>query len=274
MLNGHRLLCGNALDEESYPRLLGHERADMVFTDPPYNVPIQGHVSGLGRSTHGEFAMASGEMSRAEFTRFLSTYMGHLARFSTDGSIHFHCMDWRHLREILAAGDAAYTELKALCVWNKTNGGMGSLYRSKHEMVLVYKNGAAPHINNVELGRHGRYRTNVWDYPGVNTFRSGRDEDLALHPTVKPVSLVADAIRDCSKRGSLVLDPFAGSGTTILAAERTGRRAAAIELDPRYVDTAIRRWQALTGGKAILAGDGKSFDDGATARQAAEADHG
>ena len=273
MLNEHRLLCANAVEAEAYARVLRSQRADMVFADPPYNVPIQGHVSGLGRSRHGEFAMASGEMSPDEFTRFLSTYMGHLTRFSTDGSIHFHCMDWRHLREILDAGDAVYTELKALCIWNKTNGGMGSLYRSKHELVLVYKSGTAPHVNNVELGRHGRYRTNVWDYAGANTFRSGRDEDLALHPTVKPVSLVADAIRDCSKRGSLVLDPFAGSGTTILAAERTGRRAAAIELDPHYVDTAIRRWQALTGGKAILGDDGSCFDDIALSRDARKADH-
>ena len=273
MLNEHRLLCANALEADAYARLLGSLQADMVFTDAPYNVPIAGHVSGLGRSTHREFAMASGEMSPDQFTRFLSTYMGHLARFSTDGSIHFHFIDWRHLREMLEAGDAAYTELKAICFWNKTNGGMGSLYRSKHEIVLVYKNGIAPHVNNIELGRHGRYRTNVWDYAGANTFRSGRDEDLALHPTVKPVSLVADAIRDCSKRGSLVLDPFAGSGTTILAAERTGRRAAAIELDSRYVDTAIRRWQTLTGGKAILAGDGNLFDDVANARHVLEADH-
>lgn len=270
----HRLLCGDALDADAYSRLLASERADMVFTDPPYNVPIQGHVSGLGRARHREFAMASGEMSRDEFTRFLTSYMEHLAQVSTNGSIHFHCMDWRHLREIMDAGEAVYTELKALCVWNKTNGGMGSLYRSKHELVLAYKNGTAPHVNNVELGRLGRYRTNVWDYAGANTFRSGRTEELALHPTVKPVSLVADAIRDCSKRGALVLDPFAGSGTIILAAERTGRRAAALELDPLYVDTAIRRWQTLTGGEAILADEGSCFDEVADARAAMEADHG
>ena len=269
LLDEHRLLCGNALEATSYERLLGTDLAELVFTDAPYNVPIQGHVSGLGRATHGEFAMASGEMSRGEFTRFLSTYMSHLVRFSTDGSIHFHCMDWRHLREILEAGDAAYAELKALCVWNKTNGGMGSLYRSKHELVLVYKNGTAPHVNNVELGRHGRYRTNVWDYAGANTFRAGRDEELALHPTVKPVSLVADALRDCSRRGALVLDPFAGSGTTILAAERTGRRAAAIELDPHYVDTAVRRWQQVTGRTAAFADTGESFDEVAALRRAA-----
>ena len=273
VLDEHRLLCGNALETTSYEHLLGGDRAEMVFTDPPYNVPIQGHVTGVVKAAHGEFAMASGEMSSKEFIRFLSTYMRHLASFSTDGSIHYHCMDWRHLPEILEAGAAAYAELKAPCVWNKTNGRMGALYRSKHELVLVYKYGTAPHVNNIDLGRHGRYRTNVWDYAGANTFRAGRDAELALHPTVKPVSLVADAIRDCSKRRALVLDPFAGSGTTILAAERTGRRAAAIEMDARYVDVAIGRWKALTGGAVRLSGDGRSFEDVAACRQPQEADH-
>lgn len=259
LLGKHRMLCGSALDAASYGRLLGDERAQMIITDPPYNVPIQGHVSGLGRTRHGEFAMAAGEMSAEAFTGFLSTYMAHCARFSVDGSIHYHFMDWRHLPEILAAGGTSYTEMKALCVWNKSNGGMGSLYRSKHELVLVYIKGTAPHVNNVELGRNGRYRTNVWDYAGANTFRAGREEDLADHPTVKPVALIADAIRDCSKRGSLVLDPFAGSGTILLAAERTGRRAAAIELDPHYVDVAVRRWQQRTGCTATHADTGESF---------------
>jgi len=266
ILDNHRLLCGSALEQSSYERLLNDELAEMIFADPPYNVPIQGHVSGLGRTAHAEFAMAAGEMSPEAFTAFLSTYMVHLRRFSADGSIHFHCMDWRHLQEILAAGASAYTELKSLCVWNKNNGGMGSLYRSKHELVLVYKSGTAPHINNVNLGRQGRYRTNVWDYAGVNTFGRTRDADLAAHPTVKPVALVADTIRDCSKRGGLILDPFAGSGTTILAAERTGRRAAAIELDRHYVDTAVRRWQQITGGPATLSETGQSFDEVAVER--------
>jgi len=184
-----------------------------------------------------------------------------MARFSSDGSIHFQCMDFRHMGEMLEAGAVAYTELKNLCVWNKQTGGMGSLYRSQHELVFVFKNGTAPHVNNVQLGRFGRYRTNVWDYPGLSSFGRNRQEDLASHPTVKPVSLVADALRDCSKRGALVLDPFAGSGTTIMAAERTGRRAAAMEIDPLYVDTAVRRWQLLTGQEASLAEDGRSFAD-------------
>jgi len=271
-LGQHTLLVGNSLEVDSYKHLLGDQLADMAFVDAPYNVPIQGHVSGLGAAKHAEFAMASGEMSPPEFTEFLTTYMTLLAKFSTNGSIHYNCMDWRHLRELLEAGAAAYTELKALCVWEKSNGGMGSLYRSKHELVLVYKNGTAPHVNNVNLGRDGRYRTNCWRYAGANTFRAGRNEDLAAHPTVKPVSLIADAIRDCSRRGALILDPFVGSGTTILAAERTGRRAAAIEIDPGYVDVAIRRWQALSGAKALLAGDGRTFNEMETVRSAAEPD--
>lgn len=259
LLGPHRLYCGDALLEESYAALLGGSRVDLVFTDPPYNVPISGHVSGLGKACHREFAMASGEMSRAEFTAFLTTSLGLMARFSRDGAIHFVCMDFRHMAELLEAGSHTYVELKNLCVWDKGSGGMGSLYRSQHELVFVFKSGKAPHVNNVQLGRLGRYRTNVWSYPGLNSFGRGRDENLALHPTVKPTSLVSDAIRDCSKRGDLVLDAFAGSGTTIVAAERTGRRAVAMELDPLYVDLAIRRWECIIGGTAMLGSDGRSF---------------
>jgi len=190
----------------------------MIFTDPPYNVPIEGHVSGLGRVKHREFAMASGEMSEAEFTEFLATVFQNLARHSADGAVHFICMDWRHLGEVLAAGKSAYSELKNLCVWAKTNGGMGSFYRSQHELVFVFKAGTGPYQNNVNLGVHGRYRTNVWSYPGIISFDKDRDAKLALHPTVKPVALVADAILDCSRRRGIVLDAFAGSGTTLVAA--------------------------------------------------------
>ena len=267
-LGQHRLLVGNSLEAESYERVLDGQLADMAFVDSPYNVPIAGHVS--GNSKFAEFAMASGEMSRVEFTAFLTTYMTNLVNFSKNGSIHFNCIDWRHLQEMIAAGDAAYTEFKALCVWEKSNGGLGSLYRSKHELILVYKNGTAPHVNNVNLGRDGRYRTNCWHYPGATSFRAGRDEDLAAHPTIKPLSLVADAIRDCSKRGALVIDPFVGSGTTILAAERTGRRAAGIEIDPGYADVAVRRWQAMSGAKAVRAGDGQMFDEIEAARSDGE----
>jgi len=246
----HRLLCGNALNQDDYTTLLRSDKASMVFTDPPYNVPIAGHVSGLGSAKHREFAMAAGEMSDDGFTGFLETVFNNLAAATSDGSLHFICMDWRHLSHALSAGSVVYDELKNICIWAKSNGGMGSLDRSQHEEVLVFKNGTAPHINNVELGRHGRNRSNVWRYPGMNSFGKNRDADLALHPTVKPTSLVADAIMDCSNRGDTILDPFAGSGTIFLAAEKTGRRGYGIELDPAYVDVAIKRWETMTGGLA------------------------
>ncbi|MFC0104631.1 site-specific DNA-methyltransferase [Sphingopyxis terrae] len=260
-LGDHALICGDATDPEVYRRLLDQGKAQMVFTDPPYNVPVNGHICGLGKVQHDEFVMASGEMTEEQFTTFLRTVTSNLAAFSDDGSIHYVCMDWRHMGELLAAGRSAYAEFKNLVVWNKDNGGMGAFYRSKHELVFVFKNGSAPHINNFGLGQHGRYRTNVWDYAGVNSLKADRDEELAMHPTVKPVAMVADAIRDCSRRGGVILDAFSGSGTTIIAAEQTGRRARAIELDPRYVDVAIRRWQHLTGGKATLAGSDSTFDE-------------
>jgi DNA modification methylase len=237
----------------------------MVFADPPYNVPIDGHVSGLGKVKHREFAMGVGEWSPAEFTAFLTSAFRHLAEFSDDGSIHFQCIDWRHLGEMLAAGLEAYTELKNLCVWAKTNAGMGSLYRSQHEFVYVFKSGTASHINNIELGKHGRYRTNLWTYAGVNSFGLDRG-DLKLHPTVKPVALVADAIRDCSHRKGLVLDPFLGSGSTLVAAEKTGRLGYGIELDPLYCDVTVRRLKVVCGLEAKLEATGQSFADAAIER--------
>ncbi|HYH44781.1 MAG TPA: DNA methyltransferase, partial [Thermoanaerobaculia bacterium] len=279
LMGKHRLLCGSALDGHSYAALLaagergGEERAAMAFTDPPYNVPVAGHVGGLGAIRHREFAMASGEMDAAEFTAFLRQALDLLARHCRDGSLHFVCMDWRHIQELLAAAGEAYSELKNLCVWAKHNAGMGSLYRSQHELVFVFKAGRGAHRNNVELGRHGRHRSNLWSYPGANSF-AGRGEEgrlLALHPTVKPVAMVADAMLDCTARGDLVLDPFLGSGTTLLAAERVGRRCRALELDPVYVDTAVRRWQALTGEAARHAASGRAFDDLAEERAAAAA---
>jgi DNA modification methylase len=267
ILGGHRLFCGSALESSSYERLMAGERAAMVFTDSPYNVPVSGHVSGLGRNKHREFAMASGEMSEEAFTSFLRSAFGLMADNAADGAIHFLCMDWRHIGEVLAAAKGIYSELKNLVVWNKSNGAMGSLYRSKHELVFVYKSGSAPHTNNVALGKNGRNRTNVWDFPGQNTFHADRAADLAAHPTVKPTNLVAEAIRDVSRRGELVLDPFGGSGTTILAAEKTGRRARLIEIEPDYVDVAVRRWEALTGGKAVLDGTGSTFAQTAAGRR-------
>lgn len=271
-LGDHRLLCGSALEAASFERLLNGEQAEMVFIDPPFNVPVLGHVSGLGKHQHREFAHASGEMSEAQFRdAFLRPALTLLAKHSVDGAIHYVCMDWRHTGTLLAACEGIYAEVKNICVWIKSNGGMGSLYRSQHEFVVVLKNGTAPHINNVELGKHGRWRTNCWDYPGVNSFGPTRDADLADHPTVKPVALVADAIRDCSRRGGLIVDSFGGSGTTILAGEKTGRRVASIEIDPVYVDVAVRRWEALTGRQAVLDGDGRAFADIAAERRTSSA---
>ena len=261
LLGEHRLLCGNATENGGYARLLEGRRAQMVFTDPPYNVPIDGHVCGLGDVQHRDFVMASGEMTETEFITFLETIFGRLVKNTTDGSIHYVCMDWRHSYEILSAGRRIYPELKALCVWNKSNGGMGSFYRSKHELVFVFKNGTAAHVNNIELGRFGRNRTNVWDYAGINAFSEDRLEDLAAHPTVKPVKMIADAILDCSERGAIVLDCFGGSGTTLIAAEKTGRRAAVIEIDGAFVDTAIRRYEKTTGKRATHAANGMTFAD-------------
>lgn len=260
-LGDHRILCGSALDTTAFAAVLEGGLADFIFVDPPYNVPIQGHVSGNGAVQHREFAMASGEMSKAEFTTFLRAAFSLLVEFSRPGSVHDVCMDWRHLVEVLTAGEATYSDLLNLCVWVKDNGGMGSLYRSQHELVLVFKAGTAPHCNNVQLGKFGRNRTNLWKYPGVNNFGRGTEEGnlLAMHPTVKPVALVADAILDCSNRGDVVLDAFLGSGSTLMACERTGRRCRGIEIDPLYVDTAIRRWQKHTGGAAICVADGRTF---------------
>lgn len=259
-LGRHRLICGDARNPEDYARLMRGDVADLVFTDPPYNVPIDGHVSGLGSIQHREFAMGAGEMSSAAFTTFLQETLGAMAGVSRDGAIAFVCMDWRHMGELLAAGERVFNELKNLCVWNKTNGGMGTFYRSKHELVFVFKVGTAPHVNSFGLGEDGRYRTNVWDYPGISSLGSGRGEVLAMHPTVKPTALVADAIRDCSKRGGIVLDGFGGSGTTLIAAETCGRSARLIEFDPLYCDTIVRRFEKLTGKAAKLAHDGATFE--------------
>jgi DNA modification methylase len=260
LLGDHVLLCTDAREQTAYEQVLGGARAQFVFTDPPYNVVIDGNVCGLGQIRHREFVMGSGEMTETEFTEFLQTVFGRLVRNAVDGSIHQICIDWRHMGEMLAAGRKVYTELKNLCVWSKTNAGMGTFYRSQHELVFVWKSGTEPHINNFELGQHGRNRTNVWSYPGITSMRRGRLEQLAMHPTVKPVALVADAIKDCSRRGGLVLDPFCGSGTILIAAERTGRKARAMEIDPHYVDVAIRRWQAYTGKSAVLAGSDETFE--------------
>jgi DNA modification methylase len=261
LLGRHRLICGDARDVQAYETLLAGERVDLIFTDPPYNVPVDGHVCGLGKVKHRDFVMASGEMSEDDFTRFLTASLEPAARLCRDGAIAFVCMDWRHMGELLAAGRQVFDELKNLVVWNKTNGGMGTFYRSKHELIFVFKVGQGEHTNSFGLGDTGRYRTNVWDYAGISSVGANRDAELAMHPTVKPVALVADALRDCSRRGDLVLDQFGGSGTTLIAAEKVGRRGRLIEYDPLYCDTIIRRWQMLTGKKAKNASSGEWFED-------------
>ncbi len=257
----HRLLCGDARSAADYAALIGGETVDVIFTDPPYNVPIDGNVCGLGRVRHREFAMGAGEMSEDAFVAFLKETLGAAAATCRDGAIAFVCMDWRHMGELLTAGRQVFTEFKNLCVWNKTNGGMGSFYRSKHELVFVFKVGSGPHVNSFGLGETGRYRTNVWDYAGISSLGANREAELAMHPTVKPVALVADAIQDCSKRGAVVLDCFGGSGTTLIAAEKTGRQARLLEYDPIYCDTTIRRWERFTGKRATLLATGEFFED-------------
>lgn len=258
-LGRHRILCGDAREAGDYERLMQGEVADLGFADPPYNVPIDGHVCGKGRVKHREFALASGEMSAEAFTEFLAGAFALAAAQSREGAVWFVCMDWRHLPEMHRAGLAAFGSWLNLCIWAKTNGGMGSLYRSQHELVFVFRKGKSSHRNNVQLGKYGRNRTNLWTYPGVNTFRPGRMQDLAAHPTAKPVAMVKDAILDVSKRGDIVLDPFLGAGATLIAAEQSGRQLRGIEIDPGYVDTALRRWRAETGQEPVRLGDGRTL---------------
>jgi DNA modification methylase len=269
LLEKQRILCGNSLRDEAYKTLMGNRRAHLVFSDLPYNIQIDGHATGNGSIRHREFTMASGEMSEVEFVAFLCNCLRLLARYSANNSVHFLCMDWRHVSDLIVAGKQAYDEFLNLAVWVKNNAGMGSLYRSQHELVLVFRNGKGAHRNNVQLGQFGRNRTNVWKYPNVHTQSKQGDEGnlLALHPTVKPVAMVADAILDCSARGEIVLDAFLGSGTTLMAAERVGRICFGIEIDPAYVDVAIRRWQNHTGGNAMHATSGKSFNEIAASKE-------
>jgi DNA modification methylase len=245
----------------------------MVFTDSPFNVRIDGHATGNGAIRHREFAMASGEMSEAEFASFLNNSLRLISEFSANNSVHYLCMDWRHCAELIAAGMQNYDEFLNLVVWVKNSGGMGSFYRSQHELVFVFRKGKGPHRNNVQLGRFGRNRTNVWSYGGIQTLSKQSDEGnlLAMHPTVKPIAMVADAILDCTARGEVVLDAFLGSGTTLMAAERVGRICYGIEIDPIYVDVAVRRWQKYTGESAVHAVTGKRFDEIAAER---EVNHG
>lgn len=265
-LGNHILACGNALDPATLRALMKGTTASLVITDPPYNVKIS-TVVGRGQTRHREFEQASGELTPAKFVQFLQTFLSNVAGHLEDGAIAFVCIDWRHCGEMLAASKPLFGAPLNIVVWVKSNAGMGSFYRSQHEFVFVFRNGDGPHQNNVELGRYGRNRSNVWTYAGANTFRAGRMDDLAAHPTVKPVAMFADAMRDCSKRGEVVLDPFAGSGTTILAAEQVGRRAYALDIDPRYVDVSIRRWQQYSRRDAVHISSGETFDEIAVKRR-------
>ena len=273
ILGEHRIICGNSLQKETLSPLMEDKKADMVFTYPPYNVKINGHVCGAGNVQHKEFKFASGEMTVEEFTQFLKTSFELLCMFSKDGSLHYICMDWRHIKEIMTAADV-YDQFKNLCVWRKDNAGMGSFYRSQHELIFMFKHGKEPHINNVELGIHGRYRTNVWNYAGVNTPSAEKAEKRAMHPTVKPVELIKDAILDASNRGGVVLDTFLGSGSTLIAAEKTGRICYGVELEPKYVDTAIRRYESLGEKRsAVHMGSGKTYQELLAAKRAEGSKH-
>ena len=259
-LGRHKIICANSLDEESFARLLSDKRADMVIQDPPYNVKISGHVCGCGNIRHDEFPMASGEMSPEEFTKFLTDNFTLCKKYSNDGAMQYNFMDWRHITEIKTALDSVFGDFINLCVWVKTSGGMGSLYRSQHELCFVYKNGDAPNVNNIQLGKYGRYRTNVWTYAGVNSFGAHRD-DLKMHPTVKPVEMIRDAILDVTNLHDIVLDSFLGSGSTLIACEQIERTCFGIELEPKYIDTTIRRFQKLFGTDAVNISNGKTYNE-------------
>ena len=259
LLERHRILCGDARRSEDFEKLIGCKKVRAVFTDPPFNLASR-QIGGRGRIQHKDFAFAAGEMASGAYRLFLTETLGHGVRVSAPGAVHYICIDWRHIADLAEVADPLFEQMLNLVVWNKTNGGQGSFYRSQHELIGVFRVGGKGHRNNVELGRFGRNRSNVWTYAGVNTFGKDRLETLSLHPTVKPIALVADALLDCTAPSEIVLDQFAGSGTTLLAAEKVGRIGYGIEYDPTYVDVAIRRWEAATKKEAILEGDGRTFE--------------
>ena len=254
----HRLICGSSLEPIVWAQLMDGQKASMSCSDFPYNVKIRGNVS--NRSDAREFAMASGEMGRKEFTEFETDVFRHIATHSEPASTHMAFTDWRHVLEMQLAGEAVFSELKNVCVWNKLSGSMGSLYRSQHELIFVWKLGRGRSRNNVQLGKFGRNRSNVWNYPGVGTFRHSDEGDLLkLHVTPKPVRMIADAILDVSARGDIVIDAFLGSGPTIIAAERVGRRCFGVEIDPHFADIIIRRFERHSGEAAVHVTSGRTF---------------
>ncbi len=261
-LGDNFILCANSLLQKAFEILMQGELAQIVITDPPYNCKVNGHVCGSGKIKHDEFAMASGEMTEAEFAEFISGFMQHLVKFSSDGSLHYIFMDWRNINIVLNQGKKYYTELKDIAIWNKLSAGMGSLYRSQHEMIPIFKNGKAKHQNHIQLGKYGRYRSNVWDYPGVRATNPESLELLKFHPTPKNVAMLHSILLDASSKNDIVLDCFGGSGSTLLAAERCKRRARLIEIDPRYVDVCIYRWEKETGKTAKLVKNYEEIEDG------------
>jgi len=269
LLGRHTVVCGDATDPAVIAKAVGDRQVRTVASDVPYNTKIAGNVSGTNRFE--EFAMASGEMDKPQFTAFLASAINATQPYLLDGALLYLFMDWRHIAELIAASESTKLSYLNLLVWAKTNAGLGSFYRSAHELVGVFKHGDAPHVNNVELGRHGRNRTNVLSYPGVNTFSKGRNKALHLHPTVKPVALMADLILDSSAEGDVILDPFGGSGTTLIAAERTARTACLVEIDPGYVDVIVKRFEAATGEVGIHAETGEPFVEFARRRREGEA---
>ncbi len=271
LLGPHRLLCGDALVAQSYASILGEEKAAACFTDCPWNIPIEGFVSGLGVKKHKNFKMAAGEMSAEAFQEFVDTFSRLIAEHLEDGGVVYSCIDWRSHDRIVLGGERAGLKHINTIVWNKGSGGMGGLYRSAHELIPLLCKGKTSKTNNVELGRHGRDRTNVWNYPGANRPGSSAAQALKHHPTPKPVEMVEDALFDVTRRGELVLDPFMGSGTTLLAAEQSGRIAVGIELDPAYVDVCGRRWQEMTGEDAVNVHTRRTFNE--TAAQAIAKDN-
>ena len=262
-LSDHRLYCGDALEAAAYGVVMGQDRARIMLSDPPYNVRAR-HIGRIASERHGDFACGAGELDDAGFVDFLGSIFENARQTMIDGALAYIFMDWGHAWHALEAGRTVFDDLKNICVWNKTAGGMGSFYRSQHELVMIFKAGRAAHVNNIRLGRTGRNRSNVWDYPGVNVSAgavedASRSDALALHPTIKPVKLLAEAILDTSRPGDIVLDPFLGAGSTLMAAERTGRICRGIELDPRYADATLRRWRAYTGDEPVHAPTGLSY---------------
>ena len=257
-LGPHRIVCGDATDPAVLARLLeGDGPARLVLTDEPYNVKIAGNVTG---ASHREFAMASGEMTNAEFLAFNDAWMAAVLPYLCDGGVFGTFIDWRGSPTVHSAATKLGLVPLNLIVWAKTNAGMGSLYRSQHELLPLFKKGAAPHVNNVELGKRGRWRSNVWTYPGASSLGSDARRGLKDHPTVKPTAMLEDALLDLSNRSDIVVDPFLGSGSTLIAADKTDRVCRGVELDPLYVDVIVRRYAAATGGQAGLVETGEAFD--------------